>query len=602
MDQALTAGPLYWVSYSKQEFSEPAFLQIKGDPRRFNIAVVLDPGAREDFSGIRVIIVATDDTGVIVKDRLDIDECRDKRYRTLLTILRPSRDSVDDGKICTVALEVEVNPHVIDRANATLRPFRQRFNSYVHRQPRIIYDHVQMSTAPLFLSLKCSHPILRNDDFKGMDFGQSTQTLTARILPISSRSTSLSSLPFTLLSRVVLHAIFDNKERWRRSLLSFGLVCKSWAPLLDLFFSHFCNHVRPFDKGYEYLPRIEAVARSLEMVPRRAALIKRYTPRTYLRPVKAEHSHIFWKAQNTILRLAATSLQHLHIDSTRTDDPSFQEFIDIISGLRGIQTFQLSGPWSKPSWAKVGDLRNLVVEDIQRIICLWPHLTSLILTSWDAFPTTWNSLASQSLQSQVILATDAGHVVEEGMGAKKAQLVCPIEELRFYSGELTRSQLLIFASPTLPLPRLQRAKFYYVKGLTNSHFLGFLTRVASTLVSLTVIRSEILRGGDEEYAIDATMPSMLSLETLSLEGDVASASVISGKIKRQGRDTDGRKDTMQLYNLSFTDHESIVHALGVTGWDVISIGWHKLPEFGVDLIREGSQIAAARGINLKVQA
>ncbi|KAF8076901.1 hypothetical protein FPV67DRAFT_437484 [Lyophyllum atratum] len=420
----------------------------------------------------------------------------------------------------------------------------------------------------------------------------------ARILPIRSASrTPFIFLPFPIIRRIALYACNLEEKRWRQALLSYGLVCKSWAPVLDLFFEVFLDPNYDSRKN-ECPPSIGAVARSLSNNPTRGALIKTYSPLQYrllleMRATVAAFEE-FCEAQNTILCLA-TSLMHVTVASTLVS--LFQEFVDILCTLEDVQSFRVMNlTFWELHLATENLVRSLSFEDIRRIIAHWPRLTRLKLVRWASSP----SSSSQSVSSEP--SRDLGIVVQnteyEGL-----EPLYQIEDLSLFSGELTAPQLRILVSPSQHLaPTLRKAAFENVRGISNADFLAFLTSVASTLVSLNVVQCNIPRASeDEEYAIDAAMPNLVSLESFEVDGDHASALSISRKIRRNiPRKTrklwSFRGDMMMINNPNSMDLESIIEALSLSGWDSVTVVQDPEKRYSLHMLSQASDIAQERGI------
>ncbi|KAF8076902.1 hypothetical protein FPV67DRAFT_1473099 [Lyophyllum atratum] len=564
-----------------------------------NLAIVVDDAARCDFSSIRVLIVQEEvpgeDLGLTIKrrdydyDGYDPGPRSGRSFRQRLTALRSGRDrdrllcdNIDSNvaerdKLCTVIFKLQPMPQA-GNLWATLKPSTRQEIQW----PMIIkYEYTQrLHTDPVCLFLESNRKFAQD-------------LYTARILPI--RSTSRSPcvyLPFPIIRRISFYACNVERDGWRQTLASFGLVCKAWAPLFDLFFEVFLNssYDSRKDKGP---PRIAAVARSLSENPARGTLIKTYSPILYrpipMKRVTAATFEKYCKAQNTILRLA-TSLTHITVASTLV--PLLQEFVDILCTLEDVQSFRsMNSLYWQVLPPEETPVRTLSFEDIQRIIARWPRLTKLSLAGWTSPPPS----SSQSFSSKRSKDLD---VVGQNTEYEGVESMCRIEDLTLVTGELTASQLRFLASPSPSLaPTLQRARFKDVRGISNSEFLAFLTSVASTLVSLLVARCDYYHASkDEEYAIDVAMPNLVSLESLDVEGDHASALSISRKTRRESRSgrTRGRITINNPYSM---DLASIVEALPFTGWDSVTVVRNPKKTYLPDLVQEASDIAQARGID-----
>lgn len=145
---------------------------------------------------------------------------------------------------------------------------------------------------------------------------------------------------------------------------------------------------------------------------------------------------------------------------------------------------------------------------------------------------------------------------------------------------MTERQLLRFSSPSQPT--LRDLSLQLVKGLSNGDFLEFLLQVAPTLTRLSVQHCVLpCTKEDEEYAIDAAMPKMECLNSVTITGpDLASVLAIARKPQRKENDSIVRDAIFIDGGLRF-DMRGIVTALKATGWGEIQIG-RSGPESGWD--------------------
>ncbi|KAF8055899.1 hypothetical protein FPV67DRAFT_726707 [Lyophyllum atratum] len=404
--EAVNDEPSHWISYS----GEASGYHEDLDPRSLMISVVLDAGCQREFSGIRLVILRRDSEGAeaTVRDCPELFKFYNghhthQRHRDALTSLRTSgelsnsllRDYARGSqgrKICTVIFELVLvradgDPTSEQKAYAKLSLLqRQELNPGDHAF-HILYDHAQQSNTPLLLFLQCSHTSITKSCLTAIDRWSSTgpriYVHRVRILPLVSNRPVPVSLPLPLLKRCVSYAFVQRQRGWREGLLSCGLVCRSWAPILDLFFQHFHHpkmlQFRP--------PDISAVAVSLQRTPFRAALVRGYTPLLYTTP-RPETVTKFFESQNSILR-QAKSVEELIIGSTH---PSLsEELLRILGGLREVRTFKVSR-MILPSYRQISkeDIYDLNISEIQSAIALWPHLTTLKITDWKS-PITSNT-------------------------------------------------------------------------------------------------------------------------------------------------------------------------------------------------------------------
>jgi hypothetical protein len=151
-----------------------------------------------------------------------------------------------------------------------------------------------------------------------------------------------------------------------------------------------------------------------------------------------------------------------------------------------------------------------------------------------------------------------------------SQSNCKIEELVLTIGTLTGIQLQRFISQSKP--SLKKLLLEEIEGVSNKEFLVFLLSVSPTLRSIQLRNCTFSRDTvDEEYAIDAAMPS-LYLEEAKIDGDMCSVLALSRKApsvpKRAGV---GGRDTIFLSIRSTADWEGLIEALRVTGWGAVII-------------------------------
>jgi hypothetical protein len=95
---------------------------------------------------------------------------------------------------------------------------------------------------------------------------------TLRILPIDDDRPPFPALPPETL-RIILSQAALASDHWRSTLLSYGLVCQTWAQALNVFYSIYC--------GEKDKPSVVSVARSLSYNPENARLIPRFDPCDY---------------------------------------------------------------------------------------------------------------------------------------------------------------------------------------------------------------------------------------------------------------------------------------------------------------------------------
>ncbi|KAF8055896.1 hypothetical protein FPV67DRAFT_1537529 [Lyophyllum atratum] len=392
--------PSHWMTYSGEASGYHEDLY----PRSVMISVVLDAGCRNDFSGIRLVILRRDSGGA----EATVRNCPElfkfynghhthQKHRDALTSLRTSRELSNSllrdhargslgRKICTVVFELVLvhadddptsDPEAYAKWSLLQRPGLNLGDQAFH----ILYDHVQQLTTPLLLFLKCSHTCITEYYFKT---GRPRIYVHAvRILPLLGNRSVPVSLPLPLLKRCVVYAFAHRQQGWRKGLLSCGLVCRSWAPIVDLFFQHF--HYPDVLQYLEDAADISAVAVSLRRTPFRAALVRGYTSSLYTRP-KPEAVTKFFESQNSILR-QAKSVEELSIESTHPF--LFEELLHILGGLREVRAFRVSR-MILPFHHQISteDIYDLNISEIQNAIARWPHLRTLKIYNWKSLITS----------------------------------------------------------------------------------------------------------------------------------------------------------------------------------------------------------------------
>ncbi|KAG6880233.1 hypothetical protein C0992_002999 [Termitomyces sp. T32_za158] len=551
------------------------------------ISVVLDAGAQKHFEGIRVLIVQGSNTNEMsVTKRTDLarlSRVTGLSYRKALIASRAPAKSMDhcahtigDEKLCTIIFELAPSQTYWGHFARLILTGHHAFQPSL----RIIHSHIERGVST-FLFLQCSHSAMPDFSPGGvMTKPTRVRAHCVRVIPVTENRPLRSTfkLPRSLLSRIICIAFSDQTKGWRKGLLSCSLVCKSWVYLADIFFTDFEGvRKKRFDHDPPY---IASVARSLQENPFRARLIMTYSPAKYLRPTRVNNAvfRAFCEAQNMILHYA-TAVKDLTLEFTHAF--LFQEFYDILRGLRGVSNLQVIGAqrFGPPD---TGDVRHLTFEEILKIVSLWPCLSKLVIENF--------KLTSGSSSSR-------------GADLEDVQITCPIHDLYLGVGIL-RGPLLMRLTGSLPSPpTICFAQFDAVKGLTNSDFLAFLLRVSPTLVYLSVSDCPMWRNSDdEEYAIDAAMPNLTSLETLSLGGDLSSEKALIRKIRRMSLDeeTTQNRHKISLFNPKMVRLDVVMDALSVTGWDAIHICMDTPAGYSPQLTAEVTQAAKARGIDFSV--
>lgn len=108
----------------------------------------------------------------------------------------------------------------------------------------------------------------------------------------------------------------------------------------------------------------------------------------------------------------------------------------------------------------------------------------------------------------------------------------------------------------------------------NCDLFAFLSLVSSTLITLHIVNSPIHRPSDEEYALDAVVPNMVALESVYVDGGMASSLVVARKRKGTQNRAQGlnRRSKITICGTSFLpDSTSLIEALQVSSWGSVTI-------------------------------
>ncbi|KAF8077657.1 hypothetical protein FPV67DRAFT_1462574 [Lyophyllum atratum] len=573
------------------------------DGRAFMISVVFDGATYDDFSGNRIVIVCRESrllNSIKIKDCLDLRRFKVKQnpgaYRATLSRNRALHEGAEQSSesrpkrsagICTVVFELveNVQPSIIPDVLMQLVPLCEK---PLDHNMRIVYDHTRIWTSThrsAVLLLQSSHAfrsrwlstvsVHRRIDPSGM------LVHALRILPIYQSRPAYIHLPPTVLTRIARFAFGDRKVGWRRGLMSFGLVCKAWTPLLDLFFQKFYNpHFLNVDQA-----DAAKVSRSLEMRPERGALMEKFSPYDYRLHFlsSADDWKTFWRSQNIILGLAP-AIKDLHLSCTHQS--LFRDLVTTLSLLKNVQNFRVTGPPSVCSTVEASvELRSLDAADIQSIISHWTQLRSLSLFNWNLLVDT--SINPQSAEKS------------EAEKPQTAKLTCRINVLRLHNGILTGPQLLAFASPAHSIPSLHTVDMCNIQGLSNCDLSAFFSQIAASLESLSIQGCTISRGPGEEYALDTVISKMVRIHNLKSDGDIATAMVLSRKVRREkGRCQ--KKDTITIAYSPSMKLRSLVEALEVCYWDSVHVTWSGAIDDS--LLEKALTVTDLRGINFTLAA
>ncbi|KAG6908955.1 hypothetical protein DXG01_002561 [Tephrocybe rancida] len=540
------------------------------------ISVVLEDNARLLFSGVRILIVYSTEGAF---ENLDIVECFDyTRFGIPSAASRPSYREVlrrrssathlahglatnSPQSVCTVIFELtdtgNSRYNIYELIPSSLSKLEQR------RDLRAAFDHVYPcgpAHPPVHVLLNTSHsfrPIaaLAMNSYDPTNDRSCICSHSVRVVPMSRRSSSIPVLHPEVLRRIVKLALADKWKGWRRKLLSYGLVCKSWMHVLDLALGGFEEIVE-----YDH-PGVIPVARLLDTRPERAAAIRIFDPSIFeynIQPTGLRGDEK-WEA---ILRILyhATLVETVRLTYV---NPAFaQRLSPLLERLRHVRVCLMNFP--NPS-NKFFRGSQLSMPEVQAAIAGWDHLETLELSN----------------------------LREEKLKTPARQLRLNLRKLTIQSSVLWGFQLLSFL--TTPAPRLRELHLNYVRDLSNQDLLAFLTAVAPTLSNLIVSRCTLVtQDVGEEYAIDAAIPIMTSLERLSTDGYCATALSISRAIRTPAMGLITRHISMRPAD--GVSLASVAKAIEVTGWSSVTLNWTTSEGWDEVLAQSARRTAQMRGI------
>lgn len=619
-----------WMSYGSNH--DPEWHHLFG--HGCMISVSLDSGAHEIFAGIRLLVVCKASlsnqpglenlvrlVGLCVYNQFadpsqSLKDCvqpteeysivssgHPQTYRQSLSRyaydaersrqLSQTLHNPDARPLCTVAFEiVQISDYMI--IDNTIRIALLPLKLAPSEQQRIIYERVYPCTP----TRHCFMAILNSSQpfgFRGPNLlpprapdyflpSGSRAILvehSIRIMPISVPRSLFRPLPCRVLRHIVQYAFERKKQGWRKDLLAIGLVCKGWSHVLGLFFQGLPSAV--FTEHYSDPPNAIAVSRSLEMRPDRAELIQHFNPRAFISS-NAEDEEV-WKRSEALVAILqqATSLKEVHLCDIHTSHVSAAR--DALSQLHEMKKF-----YADRSMLLYRNVGGFTMLDLQRAISNSKDLRIFRAASWHRGDDTELVSSSQilSLSYLPVRRSISLHAVQLPPLTRK------LESLELFQGNINGPQFLHFATP-----RLRTLRLYAVTGLVNSDLLSFLSQVAPILETLIIESTTILRNSkDEEYAIDAAMPLMTNLVSLTISGDLGSVLVLT----RKPATPQGSLRRAVLIFLGVSANvlgmDSIIMAAGVTLWDVARLSsdvesgnaWNEYSRM------RASEIARKRGI------
>ncbi|KAF5383620.1 hypothetical protein D9615_003553 [Tricholomella constricta] len=567
-------GHSYWLSYNSCGAKNRA---LSGNANAFLISIVLDHDARHHFSAIRLVIVCRES---IYLDHLRIFDCleaykydgdNDTTYRAVLEQHRLNSHAALTLPACVITLEVVLDGDSFF-ARLGLAPLPQHEIS--DGQLRIAYDRTLPSTPshPFFRTFLHSTRMLGNgydDSFSIVARSPCIVAYSIRLLPASRSRSETVQLSSEIIRRIIEYAIEAGPLY---QLLAYGLVCKAWTHVIDLFFERYnLHHLQVDDPDVQYpdewQPHPIVVARCLQRRPDRAVLIRRLNMHA---PHNAEPIiAATWKAVLTILTLAKfvreMTTSHIPPYVTKLILTCFRE-------MRDVRSWTLGGYYRD----HLPGRNHVTMDQIQSAIAGWEHLHSLRLTEW-------RKQDSSKLHSPAQVS-----------GSTPIRLSCKIKSLRLSLGALSGPQLLRFAPP--PTSYFQHITLDQITGPSNHDLFLLLSHAAPTLVSFSSTFCDFPTSSDhEERALDAAMPEMCALEDVSVHGNIATHLSIARKLP--GRRTLKQPTTIMIEYTDISEH-SVAQALEMTAWERVVVVWD--PE-GDDIERDERliSIASKKGVEFR---
>jgi hypothetical protein len=201
-----------------------------------------------------------------------------------------------------------------------------------------------------------------------------------RILPIDRKCSHFLNLPRDTLRKIIrIATVSESSDTWRSQLFSYGMVCKSWAENLDLFYSLYTNGDKQVTAS--------AVAGSLRHHPKRARLIERFSPDDY----RDETLDTLPEAPDQYLRRCEVFLEILRLATSITEieitaipESLIEGFSQALYALRGIERCKIesshNGFVPHPSSSK----QSISMADIQMFTAHWSRLSNLEISNFDA--------------------------------------------------------------------------------------------------------------------------------------------------------------------------------------------------------------------------
>ncbi|KAG6914989.1 hypothetical protein DXG01_014023 [Tephrocybe rancida] len=436
----------------------------------------------------------------------------------ILEVLRPWQD--EGAEICvSLSLRSTMGPSVSDL--------------------RIVYDYTQPCTPaqPALLLHLSSNMFIARLPPKCLDFtyqfGLTSHMI--RVKPTGSGARRVP-LPAEVIRRIAELSIVNRSTGWRQALLSYGLVCKAWSHVLDLFFLSFDDS----GTGFNDNPDICLVAQSLDARPGRGSLMPAVSIRDFTSLVDADgllssaDSHalltVLGHASPVLLKVLRLFLVPVDIAE------DMQRRLERLHALEEVAL----------GWED--NTLGFDMDTIQALVSKWPRLLHVNFIKWAESDGTKNSLPPS--------------------------LMCKLRTLDLDTGVIKGPQLMRFiASPNQCLSVFRMSE---VNGLWNHDLALFLSTVASTLEDIQILNCQFLRVSDEEFAIDVVVPMFQAALFPNLGGTgLASAKAISRKRADKLEPViQGPVSSLVLQlPVGEISEDAARQALEVTGWASVIILW-----------------------------
>lgn len=172
-----------------------------------------------------------------------------------------------------------------------------------------------------------------------------------------------------------------------------------------------------------------------------------------------------------------------------------------------------------------------------------------------------------------------------------------LEVLDISYGYISGPRFLHFAAPSL-----RKLHMMGITGVMNSDLLAFLVQVSSTLETLAIGSTVILRTSCDEYALDAAMPLMANLTHVWIDGDLASVLALMRK-PASPPGIGASVFYFQDVQTSVFGMESILKAAAVTNWDDITLfPSYSEPEWERGIRSQANERSRKRGVKFSFSA